>query len=110
MTTYLHGDTIVEHWRKMTLAEQLGNIGGEISRASNAQGKDEKRFNNAIDRALELFDLTLSDPRWKNRLWEIGRMREVFCDTVLGAYMYRDNLKSLVKYFDQFAFITHHSG
>ena len=105
--TYLHGNTVVERWRKMTLAEQLGNIGSEVSRAANSQGKDNIRFNNAIDRALELFDLTLSDSRWKGRLWEVGRMRGVFCDTVLGAHEYGDNLKSLVKYFDQFAYIAH---
>jgi hypothetical protein len=104
--TYLHGDAIVDRWRKMTLAEQLGNIGGEVSRAGNVQGKDDTRFNNAVDRALELFDLTLSDSRWKGRLLEIGRMREVFSDTVLGAHTYGDNLKSLVKYFDQFAFVA----
>jgi hypothetical protein len=105
--TYLHGNTVVERWREMTLAEQLGNIGSEVSRAANSQEKDDVRFNKAVDRALELFDLTLSDPRWKGRLLEVGRMRDVFCDTVLGAHEYGDDLKSLVKYFDQFVFAAH---
>ena len=102
--TYIHGNTIVDRWRNMTLAEQLGNIGSEVSRAANAQEKDDRRFNNAVDRALELFDLTLSDLRWRGHLWEIGRMREVFCDALLGGHEYGDNLKSLLKYFDQFAY------
>lgn len=97
---------MVERWRQMTLAEQIGNIGSEISRTASAQGKDENRFNNALARALELFDLTLSDSRWKGRLREIGRMREVFCDTVLGGAEYGDNLADLQKYFDQFAYIA----
>ncbi len=104
--SYLHGDSVVERWRRMTLAEQIGNIGSEVSRTASAQGKDESRFNNALARALELFDLTLSDSRWRGRLWEIGRMREVFCDTVLGGAEYGDSLTSLQKYFDQFAYST----
>ncbi len=104
--SYLHGDSVVERWRRMTLAEQIGNIGSEVSRTASAQGKDESRFNNALARALELFDLTLSDLRWRGRLWEIGRMREVFCDTVLGGAEYGDNLVSLQKYFDQFAYVA----
>lgn len=97
---------MVERWRKMTLAEQIGNIGSEVSRTASAQGKDESRFNNALARALELFDLTLSDLRWRGRMWEIGRMREVFCDTVLGSTEYGDNFIDLQKYFDQFALAT----
>ena len=102
--TYLHGDSVAERWQRMTLAEQIGNIGSEVSRTASAQNKDESRFNNSLARALELFDLTLSDLRWRGRLWEIGRMREVFCDTVLGGTEYGDNLIDLQKYFDQFAY------
>src|SRR3989338_10100717 len=105
---YLHGDSVVERWYQMTLAEQIGNIGSEISRTASAQGKNENRFNNALARALELFDLTLSDSRWRGRLWEIGRMREVFCDAVLGGTEYGDNLIALQKYFDQFAYAANH--
>ncbi len=101
---YLHGDSVLERWHRMTLAEQIGNIGSEVSRTASAQGRNESRFNNAFARALELFDLTLSDPRWRGRLWEVGRMREVFCDTILGGAEYGDNLTDLQKYFDQFAY------
>lgn len=102
--SYKHGESVVERWHRMTLAEQIGNIGSEVSRTASAQNKDESRFNNALARALELFDLTLSDPRWRGRLWEIGRMREVFCDAVLGGAEYGESLINLQKYFDQFAY------
>ena len=105
--SYIHGSTIMERWSRMTLAEQLGNIGSEVSRAGNSKEKDETRFNVAVARALELFDLTLSDVRWRGRLWEVGRMREVFCDAVLGGQEYDSDLKSLVKYFEQFAYAAH---
>ncbi|HBD05602.1 TPA: hypothetical protein DCZ32_04040 [Candidatus Uhrbacteria bacterium] len=85
--------------------EQLGNIGSEVGRAANWQGRDEKLFNGAVDRALELFDLTLADPRWieKKRLKEIGIAKDVFADGVHGGHDYNTNLKDLEKYFYPFA-------
>ena len=51
-------------WHTMTLAEQLGNVGSEVSRAVRAKGQgNEGRMNAALGRALELFDLTAADPR-----------------------------------------------
>jgi len=99
----MHKNLADGKWRELSLMEQLGNIGSEVSRARNWEGKDEKIFNGAVDRALELFELTLQDPRWLNRLKEINRAREVFCDTILGGEEYKDTLKSLDKYFLDFA-------
>jgi hypothetical protein len=91
-------------WQKLTLMEQLGNIGSEISRATNAEHKSEEEFKAATYRALELFDLTLSDPRWRGRLREIARAREVFLDTALGSKDYKSSLEELDRYFLPFAF------
>ena len=85
------------------MAEQLGNIGSEVSRAMRWQEKDEKLFADAIERALELFDLTLQDSRWKHRMKEICRAREVLCDTVFGSRVYSTSLADLNRYFTQFA-------
>lgn len=106
MSDFLHGNSIVERWRQMTLAEQMGNIGSEVSRAANAQGKNETRFQAAISRGLELFDLTIADSRWRGRLQEIGRARDVFMDAVTGGTEYRSDLHGLQKYFDQFAYAS----
>lgn len=68
-------------WFKLSLSEQMANIGSEVIRAIKWRQKGEKKhWEKAIERALELFDLTLSDRRWKNRAKEIARMREVICD------------------------------
>jgi len=90
-------------WYELSLMEQLGNIGSEVLRTARQKGKDEKLFWGAVERALELFDLTLSDPRWKGRRREIARAREVFCDTVYGGHLYKSSFSDLVRYFDQFA-------
>jgi hypothetical protein len=86
----------------MSLLEQMANIGSEISRAGRQTGKDQKLFDNSVARAFELFDLTLSDKRWKGRLREIGRARDVFADAVLGGREYDSRFEELQKYFDYF--------
>lgn len=103
---YQHDTLARGKWYALSLAEQLGNIGGEVHRARNAEKTNEVRFLAARDRALELFDLTLSDSRWRGRLLEIARAREVFCDAVCGGKEYSSSLSDLEKYFDQFAFVA----
>ncbi|OGG79128.1 hypothetical protein A3A39_00710 [Candidatus Kaiserbacteria bacterium RIFCSPLOWO2_01_FULL_54_13] len=100
---FQHASLANGRWRTLSLAEQLGNIGSEVHRARLAQHTNEQRFLAARDRALELFELTLADPRWKGRLREIARVLEVFCDAVTGGKEYDSSLESLEKYFDHFA-------
>lgn len=95
-----------ERWFTMTLAEQLGNIGSEVGRATKWQGKDEKSFWGAVGRAMELFDLTQMDKRWKGRRLEIDRAREVFADAVLGGHEYKSQLLDLERYFMRFAYLA----
>lgn len=107
MMTPKHTSLAAGRWHTMTLAEQLGNIGSEVHRARIAKEKGiESRFQFAADRALELFDLTLADPRWKGRLFELGRMRDIFADTVLGGKEYNTTLSSIEPYFDRFALLA----
>ncbi len=100
---FSHKDLAGGRWFKLSLAEQLGNIGSEVSRARNSQNINPQRFEKAVERALELFYLTLSDRRWVGRLKEIGRAREVFCDAVSGGEEYKSSLSDLEKYFNYFA-------
>ena len=89
-------------WFKLTLAEQLGNIGSEVHRVVLARG-DKQRYENAVLRTFELFYLTLCDERWKYRRKEIVRAREIFCDALLGGTEYGSTLEDLDKYFFHFA-------
>jgi hypothetical protein len=90
-------------WYQLSLVEQLGNIGSEVSRTLSSKG-DKIRLGNAALRALELFDLTICDTRWKNRLKEITRAREIFCDIVYGDSGYGITLEDLNRYFYYFAY------
>lgn len=83
----------------MTIAEQLGNVGSEYSRIiSSRKRSDQERFNSALERYLELLDLTINDPRWDfYRKRELLRLREFSCENFP---------EDLQKYFDQFALLA----
>src|SRR3989344_659674 len=95
-----------EKWFSLTLAQQLGNIGSEVGRVAKWQGRDEGSFWGAVNRALELFELSQADRRWSSRRSELDRGREVFADAVLGGKEYKSNFKDLEKYFMLFALTT----
>jgi hypothetical protein len=99
----LHRELAAGRWHKLSLVEQLGNIGSEVNRILLAKNNPARR-EKAVDRALELLDLTIADPRWKKRLKEITRARELFCSAVYGTTEYRISLEELNHYFFQFAF------
>ncbi len=69
---------------------------------AKAQG-NSRRSAAALDRALELFDLTLADDRWRGRRTEICRARELVCDFLVGDNLYGSSAQSLDAYFLAFA-------
>ena len=103
MNIVFHKNAAAGSWFTLSLEEQLGNIGTEVGRAAKWQGGDENFFQGAVGRALELFDLTLADARWKGRRLEIARSRELFCAAVLGNNEYKTSLDDLNRYFLFFA-------
>jgi len=103
MANFIHQELAAGKWFALSLIEQLAHIGSEVGRARKWQGQDENSFNGAVDRALDLFDLTLVDSRWKGRHKEIARARELFCAAALGEIEYQTSLADLDSYFSTFA-------
>ncbi len=106
MTGVQHRELAAGRWWTLSLAEQLGNVGSEISRASGWTGRNPTLAERALHRALELIDLTLADPRLRSsraRLREIARAREVVVDFFAGPNQYGSTAASLQKYFDAYA-------
>ena len=104
--SFQHASTAQGSWSKLSLAEQLGNIGSEVGRAASWEKRDPKLSQGAAERALELFDLSLDDSRWHMPAKrEIARAREVFCDAMLGGHSYSTSMKDMERYFFNFTII-----
>jgi hypothetical protein len=106
MTGVQHRDLAAGGWWSLSLAEQLGNVGSEVSRAATWSARNPPRAEAAFYRALELLDLTLDDPRHRKsvaRLRELARVREVVVDFFDGPNQYGSTAASLQKYFDAYA-------
>ncbi len=91
-----------EAWSKMTMFEQMGNIGSEVGRAMTAKRQQNKdRTITAFYRGLDLIDVTakLWAPQRNGRLRELLRAREEFAKAIITDEM--DT--SLEKYFMNFA-------
>ena len=99
-----HPELANGRWHTMRIAEQLGNVGSEYERALRwkEQG-DEVRFEHAFARLLELLDLTIADPRWRNhRLKELTRLREVICGELYSEapeFIHETDLREYFLYF-----------
>jgi hypothetical protein len=107
--TVQHRDLADGRWYTLSLPEQLGNVGSEISRAIRWTSRNPDTARAAWYRALELIDLTLDDPRLRQsrpRLREIARMREIVVDYFDGPNRYGSTPSSLQKYFDAFALLA----
>ncbi len=105
MTRVLHRSAADGGWARLELVEQLGNVGSEVERAirAHAAGRPD-RFESALERALELFDLTAADPRWRgHRCQEILRAREEFCRLFFDPDVPSDSARGLSRYFFGFA-------
>jgi hypothetical protein len=64
-----HKDLTPERWFRLSLAEQLANVGADVDRASRWKKRgDLKDSKAAFARALELLDLTIADPKNKKVL------------------------------------------
>ncbi|MEO8501883.1 MAG: hypothetical protein ABI565_13275 [Vicinamibacteria bacterium] len=106
MTEAQHRDLAGGRWWTLSLFEQLGNVGSEISRTIRWTSRNPDLARSAFYRALELLDLTLADPAHRSskaRLREIARTREVVVDFFAGSNQYGSTAASLQKYFDDYA-------
>ena len=67
----------INRWKNFSKHQQLLMIGSELMRAKTWQGRDQEKFLSALERALELIDLTISDIKWRNNLQMMLDFRNV---------------------------------
>ncbi len=102
--TYIHQNLAKTGWFQLSISEQLANVGSEFSRAFQAKknGKPE-RFTPALERMLELLNLTLMDPRWPlGRKREVARLKENILTHLCSDPPNLDAISALDRYFYYF--------
>ena len=101
---YVHSEQTRQDWSNHPITYQMGNIGSEVSRALKWTVKNNQtRADKAIDRALELFDLTIADNVNNHaRLTELLKAREEFCDYFFNNNTYHTDPFKMQKYYDGF--------
>ncbi len=103
----IHKHLSINKWQKMSLAQQIGNIGSEISRARHwEEMSDFDSREKALERALELVDLTLAGQRQWSRLKELTRLRELICNLIVKSDIYNLSLTDLENFCLNFALIA----
>lgn len=95
-----HRQLAAGRWKEMRFIDQMANIGGEVERflAWRAKGREEYSHR-ALDRAVELIDLTLDANRQRGRLREVARVREALLDFAHGGNAFESSADSWRRYF-----------
>lgn len=83
----------LQRWVTFSRSQQLLFIGTEFVRGSVWQHTDREKFHLALERALELVDLTLSDQKWKLYTRVLLGLREEISKFYIGQR--DDDLKNL---------------
>ncbi len=79
-----------ERWQLFSTHDQLMAMSAEIARAKHWQGRDTKEhFLSALERGLELVDLSAADGRWRGwHLTFLLALREELAKLYIGQVNY----------------------
>lgn len=98
-----HKNLAAGQWSRMSLCEQMANIGSEVSRALNWRKKGKEDLSQkASSRALELLDLSLSSADSFPNLKELARLREAVVDYFYGTNQFSSSEALWHRYFYHF--------
>ncbi len=100
---YQHSQLAAGRWFKLSLVEQLANIGSEVERTIIWKQKGNPDYSmQALYRAVELMILTNKDKKNQKRLKEICRLKEILLDYFIGENQYHSSDLLWRKYFYPF--------
>lgn len=101
----IHKGLTQERWNTFSIHQQLANVGTDVSRAIRSRQQNDLEYSQlALERALELLDLTIQDPKYKGRgaFRELLRTREALKDYFLGDNQYHTTDEIWHNYFFSF--------
>jgi len=100
-----HSELAAGRWFRLSLVEQLANVGSEIERAMRWREKGNAEYGErAFERALELLDFTIADEKHRSRLKELTRLREALADYFRFDNDYGSSDELWRKYFHAFTY------
>lgn len=102
----IHTNLIGDRWNERSIIEQMANIGCDIERAIRWRNKGELiDSRNAFERALELLQFTIADPKNRKRLKELCRLKEVLIDYFVYDNEYCSTDEAWQNYFFNFNYM-----
>ncbi len=76
-----HKGLNIEKWFSLQRHHQILMIAAELNRAKHwIEKKDFRNVDLCYERAFELLDITVGDPKWKRRTRELMRFREMLAE------------------------------
>ena len=97
---YQHSELASGRFSELNFFSQMANLGAEVGRAINWRQKGKIDYaEKAFERSLELFDLTIADPKNLGRLKEVLRAREAWVDFFAYDNIYHSTAQQWQKYF-----------
>jgi hypothetical protein len=100
-----HKELAAGRMAELSFVEAMAHVGSEVERAMKWRAKGNKAYAAlAVNRALELLDLTLDCTRGFPRLKEAARVREALIDYFYGKNEYQSDDLSWSKYFMPFTY------
>ncbi len=97
-----HKDLSASRWQELPLVAQMANVGSEVGRTIKWRHRPDFS-QRAFERALELLDLTIADPKNAGpRLKELTRVREALVDYFMFDNQYGSSDELWHRYFYAF--------
>ena len=94
-------------WGKLSLAEQLANVGSELERTISWRERDNLEYSKkAFERMLELLTLTKISCKKKSELKEIARVYELLVDYFKGENKFKSTDELWKNYFANFTYLA----
>lgn len=102
-----HPGLNLDQWTKLSLPEQMANIGSEIERAISWREKKNKEYSEKANlRALELLSLTIKGAKSFPQIKEVARVREAWLDYFVGKNQFKQTKSQWRKYFMNFNYLA----
>lgn len=73
----------LERWGTFSKRDQIGHIASELNRAVPTE-KDRLVYRQILERALQLVDLSLADPKWRDNPLPLFVLRDEIAKVYIG--------------------------